>query len=109
MLIRIWTVGLAPGKGEELELFANTKSLPMLRARPGCLGVIFTRTDTMCATLTAWDSQEAIDATEKSSDYEEVVKQIEASGLLTDNHSTEVLNVYGGFLADPFLTRFGKT
>jgi heme-degrading monooxygenase HmoA len=103
MLIRIWTVGLAPGKGKELEIFANTKSLPMLRARPGCVGVIFTRTDTQCVTITAWMSEEAIVATEESQNYADVVRQIECSGLLADNHSTEVLTVYGGFAADSFL------
>ena len=103
MLIRIWTVGLTPGKGQELEVFANTKSLSMLRARPGCVGVMFTRTDTHCVTITAWMSEEAILAAEASHEYAEVVRQIESSGLLADNHSTEVLTVYGGFAAEPFL------
>ena len=103
MLIRIWTVGITPGKGQELETFANTISLPMLRARAGCQGVIFTRTDSQCITITAGSSEKAIAAAEASPQYVEVVKQIEESGLLTGDHSTEVLTVYGGFLSEPFL------
>jgi hypothetical protein len=48
-------------------------------------------------------SEEAILAAEASHEYAEVVRQIESSGLLADNHSTEVLTVYGGFAAEPLL------
>jgi heme-degrading monooxygenase HmoA len=103
MLIRIWTAGITPGRGQELETFANSISLPMLRARTGCQAVIFTRTDSECITITAWSSEEAIAAAEAAPQYVEVVRQIEESGLLTGDHSTEVLTVYGGFAAESFL------
>lgn len=100
MLIRIWKVSLAPGKAEELEAFANTISLPMFKAQPGCLAVFFTRTASECATVTIWESTQSIEAMECSSQYQHVVHQIERSGILQDNHVTEVFSVYGGFATE---------
>jgi heme-degrading monooxygenase HmoA len=100
MLLRIWKVGLVPGKAEELETFANTVSLPMFKAQPGCLAVFFTRTPSECATVTVWASAESIEAMERSARYQDVVRQIEQSGILQSNHATEVFSVYGGFATE---------
>jgi heme-degrading monooxygenase HmoA len=97
MLLRIWKVGLSPGKAAELEAFANAVSLPMFRRQPGCLAVFFARTETECATVTMWLSTQSIETMEGSAEYQRVVRQIEESGILQDNHVTEVFSVYGGF------------
>lgn len=99
MLLRIWKVGLAPGKAAELELFANNISLPMFKAQPGCLAVFFTRTETQCATVTLWEAEDAVEEMEHSSRYQQVVRQIEQSGILGENHETSVYSVYGGFVS----------
>lgn len=100
MLLRIWKVSLAPGKAEELETFANTISLPMFKAQPGCLAVFFTRTASECATVTVWSSVQSVEAMERSAQYQRVVRQIEESGILEDDHVTEVFSVYGGFTTE---------
>ena len=100
MLVRVWKVGIAPTKGNELEIFANNISLPMFRMQGGCLGVFFTRTDTECATITIWDSEQSIKEMEDSLAYQQVVQQIEESGILGDDHQTQVFAVYGGFIGD---------
>lgn len=97
MLLRIWKVSLKPGKAAALETFANTISLPMFRQQPGCLAVFFTKSEQVCATVTVWESQQAVDAMEQSALYRDVVAQIGASGILGDDHSTDVYTVYGGF------------
>lgn len=97
MLIRIWKVGLAPGKSKELEVFANAISLPMFRAQPGCLAVLFTRSALECVTVTLWSSIESVEAMENSAQYRNVVRQIVESGIVEDDHVTEVYTVYGGF------------
>lgn len=100
MLLRIWKVSLAPSKAEELETFANTISLPMFKAQPGCLAVFFTRTASECATVTVWSSPQSVEAMERSSQYQHVVRQIGESGILKDNHVTEVFSVYGGLTTE---------
>ncbi len=100
MLLRIWKVDLVPGKARELEVFANTISLPMFKRQPGCLAVFFTKSDAQCATVTLWSSPEAVEEMERSNDYRDVVTQIEHSGIIGSNHVTEVYTVYGGYASD---------
>ena len=99
MILRVWTVGLALAKAAELEVFANEFSLPMFRAQPGCLAVLFTRTETECATVTVWDSERSVEVMEASFIYQQVVSQIEESGILGEDHQTRVFSVYGGFVS----------
>lgn len=100
MLVRVWKVGLAPAKATELEVFANNISLPMFRTQHGCLAVFFTRTETECATITIWESEQSVKKMEASSLYQQVVQQIEQSGILGNDHQTQVFSVYGGFISD---------
>lgn len=109
MLLRIWKVGISPGQAATLETFANTVSLPMFKAQPGCLAVLFTRTESECATVTLWSSAEAVEAMEASAQYREVVLRIEQSGILGSDHRTEVFTVYGGFAAEGLARLLGAT
>lgn len=99
MLVRIWKVAISPGKGAKLEAFAREVSLPMFESQPGCLGVLFSRTDRHCATVTLWDSETSVKAMEAADDYQTAVRRIEESGILGDEHHTEVFNIYGGFVS----------
>lgn len=98
MIVRIWKVGIQSGKKQALEKFAKEISLPMFRSQAGCLGVLFTYKDDICATVTLWNNQASINQLEQSSIYQEVVEKIENSGILEGNHETEVFYSYGGFL-----------
>lgn len=106
MILRVWKVGLAHAKAAELEAFAHKISLPMFRAQPGCLAVFFTRTETECATVTVWDSKYSVEAMEASTLYQQVVSQIEESGILCEDHQTNVFSVYGGFVSAELACQF---
>jgi len=98
MLVRIWTVDINSNQIEALEEFANNISLPMFRKQAGCLGVLFTKNSNECATITFWDNQESIDNLAKSEYYQQVVEEINNSGILKGNHKTEIYKDYGGFI-----------
>jgi len=98
MLVRVWTVDIKKEKIKELEEFANTISLPMFRKQEGCLGVLFTKNSQEASTITFWENQESIDKLATSVSYQNVVKQIEESGILAGNHKSETYEEYGGFI-----------
>jgi len=98
VLVRVWTVDIKKDKIKELELFANTISLPMFREQDACLGVLFSKNSHEALTITFWDSQESIDKLATSVSYQDVVKQIEDSGILAGNHRSETYEEYGGFM-----------
>ena len=98
MLVRVWTVDIKKDKIKELEVFANSISLPMFRKQEGCLGVLFTKNSHEASTITFWDSQESIDKLATSVSYQDVVKEIEDSGILAGNHRSETYKEYGGFM-----------
>ena len=98
MLVRVWTVDIKKEKIKELEEFANTISLPMFIEQEGCLGVLFTKNSDEASTITFWENQESIDKLATSVSYQDVVKQIEESGILAGNHKSETYEEYGGFI-----------
>ena len=98
MLVRVWTVDIKKEKIKELEEFANSISLPMFRKQEGCLGVLFTKNSQEASTITFWENQESIDKLATSVSYQNVVKQIEESGILAGNHKSETYEEYGGFI-----------
>lgn len=50
--------------------------------------------------VTVWPSAQSVEAMENSVQYQRDVRQIEDSGILEDNHVTEVFSVYGGFTTE---------
>lgn len=105
MLLRIWKVSLAPGKVKELEAFAHSYSLPVLKAQPGCLAAFYSRTESECATISLWSSAQALETMESSAQYQRLVRQIQETGILGDNHVTEVFSIYGAFAAEGLLSQ----
>ena len=98
MLVRVWTVDIKKDRIKDLEEFANTISLPMFRKQEGCLGVLFTKNSQEASTITFWDNQESINKLATSKSYQDVVKEIEESGILAGNHKSETYEEYGGFM-----------
>jgi heme-degrading monooxygenase HmoA len=102
LLLRIWTTRYDPARRAELEAFAHSVSLPMFHRQQGLVGVLFAANGDHFATVTFWDSQEAIRKLEQeSADYAEVVRRITLAGFLVGEQRVEVLEVIEG---DPPLT-----
>ncbi|NNF08785.1 MAG: hypothetical protein HKN74_00680 [Acidimicrobiia bacterium] len=95
MLTRIWRTRFDPDRLGELQEFADTVSGPMFRRLPGCRGYIYAVAGSTWVTQTFWDSQKEIAAAEASGDYRQVVAALEATGILRDEPTTEILTVTG--------------
>lgn len=98
MIVRVWRTRVDRARMREYARFEQERSLPMLRGEPGFLGVLFLRTAAGCAALTIWEDLHAVDALTRSQRYQEVVRELQATGLLVGRPSIEVLEVHGGAL-----------
>jgi heme-degrading monooxygenase HmoA len=99
LLLRIWTTRYDPARRAELEAFAHTVSLPMFHRQQGLHGVLFAANGDHFATVTFWESQEAIRKLEQeSADYADAVRRITLTGFLVGEQRVEVLEVVGGDL-----------
>jgi heme-degrading monooxygenase HmoA len=99
LLLRIWTTRYDPARRAELEAFAHTVSLPMFHRQQGLHGVLFAANGDHFATVTFWESQEAIRKLEQeSADYADAVRRITLTGFLAGEQRVEVLEVVGGDL-----------
>jgi heme-degrading monooxygenase HmoA len=96
MMARIWRTRVDARRIGEYERFAIERSLPMFRAQPGFLGVLFLRAAGDCAVITLWKGADAIAALEASPTYLDTVAQITRTGFLTGESSVEVFEVHGG-------------
>ena len=99
MLIRIWQVKVKPDRFDELEDFSNARSLPMFMQQEGCLGVLFSRDEHYCATISFWEDMKAIEQLKDSSSYNDTVEKIVATGMLEGEQSVEIFETFGGFLS----------
>jgi heme-degrading monooxygenase HmoA len=99
MLVRIWRTGVNPERVAEYERFARERSLPMFRRRPGCLGVLFSRSDGDVAVVSLWQDAAAIERLDTDAEYADTVEAILAAGFLMGAQTVEVLTVDGGWLA----------
>jgi quinol monooxygenase YgiN len=99
MLIRIWQVKVKPDRFYDLEDFARSHSLPMFKKQEGCLGVLFSRDENYCATISIWENMKAIEKLRDSSSYNETVEKIVATGMLEGEQSVEIFEMFGGFLS----------
>jgi hypothetical protein len=99
LLMRIWTTRYDPARRAELEEFARAVSLPMFRRQRGLRGVLFAVNGDRWATVTFWESHEAVRRLEhESADYAEAVRRITVAGILVGDQRVEVLEVVGGDL-----------
>ena len=97
--MRIWTTRYDPARRAELEAFAHTVSLPMFHRQQGLRGVLFAATGDHFATVTFWESHEAIRTLEQESvEYADAVRRITLTGLLVGEQRVEVFELVGGTL-----------
>ena len=99
MIVRLWETGVVPERLAEYLAFAETRSRPMFLAQPGCLGVLFLRTDgDRHAACTYWRDRGAVAALESSERYRATAAALAATGVLVDPQTVRVYEVEGGTL-----------
>lgn len=98
MIVRLWRARVAPGRAEDLETFARARSLSMLERQTGFEGVMFLREGDDWVTVTLWRDADAVEALATSPSYEEVVREITASGLLVGEQSVASFTLVDGRL-----------
>ncbi len=97
MIVRLWRTRV---KAEHLTQYASweqTRSLPMFRNLPGCLGAMFLRTPVDCCALTFWKDTKSVAALEDSELYQATSAAYATSGMLEGTPSLEVFEVVDGF------------
>lgn len=82
MLVRQWTVRVAPGRLGKLDEFARTRSLPMFQSFPGCLGVLFVGDQEQYTVITFWQGADSVRAAEASALYKSTVQALGETALL---------------------------
>jgi heme-degrading monooxygenase HmoA len=105
MLIRIWRTHIDETRAPEYEAFARQRSLPMLRAQRGCVGVLFARDGASCAVISFWRDAAAVDALERSASYVATAAELAGTGMIVDRASVEVFELHGGCLDETLLPR----
>jgi heme-degrading monooxygenase HmoA len=99
MILRIWRTALDPSRREAYAQFERDRSLPMFRAQPGLLGVLFLREGAdRAAALTMWRDLAAVEALRHSPTYQDTSAVLQTSGLLTDKQTVELFEIRGGDL-----------
>jgi len=96
MLTRVWRTRFRQDRLDELTRFANEVSIPVLSARPGYLGFELLSSGGDWLTITYWEDQRSIDATESSPEYHTIVEKIQAQGFLIGSPETIVYESRGG-------------
>jgi heme-degrading monooxygenase HmoA len=96
-VVRIWRTEIDPARADEYEEFARTRSVPMFRAQPGFVAVLFASHGAERAVITFWEDWDAADALGASESYEATVKEIEAAGFLRGEQSVEAFALDASF------------
>ena len=96
MIARLWQTRIDPARGAEYDGFAATYSRPMFATLPGCLGAFFLGTGEVRSVLSLWADRASIDALDTSARYRETVARFQATGVLREPQTAELLEVTGG-------------
>jgi heme-degrading monooxygenase HmoA len=108
MIVRIWRTHVQERREQEYRDFARSRSLPMFRAQPGFLGVMFTAHRAERAVISMWKDVASVEALDRSPTYRSTVSEIEASGFLRGPSTVEVLEV-DEFFVEPVVVRQGSS
>ena len=100
MIARIWRTQIDETRADDYRRFAHVKSLPMFRAQPGFVGVLFAANLAERAVITLWRDIASAQRLDQSETYKSTVAEIEATGFLRGESSVEVLELEGFFLED---------
>jgi heme-degrading monooxygenase HmoA len=95
MMARIWRTQVDVDRHDEYWDFAQSRSLPMFRAEPGFLGVLFLSRATSRVVVTFWRDLDSCEALEVSPNYRNVVDELDASGLLRGRSKVDTLSLQG--------------
>ena len=98
MIGRLWTTRVDKTRIAEYEENENSRSTPMFRQQPGCLGVLFLRSDDNCFALTLWKDRESVERLKTSDSYLEASEFYSNSGMLLGEPSLQIFEVKVGFL-----------
>jgi heme-degrading monooxygenase HmoA len=98
MIVRLWTARVEKDRMAEYEQNEDSRSVPMFRRQPGCLGVMFLRSSENCCALSFWKDLESVETLKTSTSYLEASTFYSKSGMLIGDPSLEVFEVSGGFL-----------
>ena len=96
MLVRLWETRFDRVRKTELVAYANDVSLPVLRTRPGCVGVLFFSHDDTWMTQTIWRDRASINALDRDTEYAQIVAGILALSILGPEQATTVYEMIGG-------------
>ena len=94
MILRTWRTQIDAARAEEYEQFARERSLPMFRAQPGYRGVLMSRQGADAVVETLWDDRESAERLATSPSYRRTVQEIQATGFLLGDSSTELRHVH---------------
>jgi heme-degrading monooxygenase HmoA len=97
MIVRLWRTRVKAEHVTQYALWEQTRSLPMFRSLPGCLGAMFLRTSVDCCALTFWKDAESVAALQESDLYKTTSAAYAASGMLEGTPSLEIFEVVNGF------------
>ena len=82
MIARVWQARIDARRGAEYDAFARERSLPTFRAHKGFRGCAFLGDGPDRVVLTLWDSNEDIEALERSPLYQDTVAAIMRTGFI---------------------------
>jgi heme-degrading monooxygenase HmoA len=100
MIVRLWKTKVKTTALPEYEENERTRSTPMFKEQPGCLGVLFLRFEDECVALTFWSDWDAVNRLKTSKSYLEASAFYSESGMLTGEPSLQVFTsrVSSGFV-----------
>lgn len=96
MIARSWQTRIDPARGADYDAFADTYSRPMFAVLPGCLGALFLGGGEVRSVLSLWADRASIEALDTSALYRETVARFQATGVLREPQTVELLEVTGG-------------
>jgi len=98
MIVRIWRTHIDQACAGEYRDFAHSRSLPMFRMQPGFVGALFAARQAERAVITLWRDLASAQALGQSRAYQATVAEIEATGFLQGQSTTEIFELEEVFL-----------
>ncbi len=98
MIVRTWTTKFDVRRRHELDTFADTVSLPMLRRQPAFRGAVFAASGDDYLVITFWRDREAVDRLNASEEYRDTVGRIIKAGFLAGDQEVGEYERTGGDL-----------
>jgi hypothetical protein len=102
MIVRIWRTHVGQARAGDYRGFAHSRSLPMFRMQPGFAGALFAarqaERQAERAVITLWRDLASAPAPGQSRAYQATVAEIEATGFLRRQSTTEIFELEEVFL-----------